>query len=119
MESIKFIIPEGYVKSDKSTDKELIFVRENKIDVKQYLFNEFNGMCVKVYKHTPKTVYYIKPSFGAIFSLNPNNLFVSNKFIAYIENTYKLSIVEVKELIRSTVKEVFNWEFPIVIAIIK
>ena len=87
---IEFVIPKGYIKSDKSTDEKLVFELVEEKDVEKekrdFLLNVFNKMKVRVEPNYPGHVYYDVDGVGTVFEQDFNNerLWVSHSRIWYI-----------------------------------
>jgi hypothetical protein len=68
---IEFTIPQGYKKSDKSTDEKLVFelIEEKNIkkEAREFLFDIFNKMKVRVDPNCPGHVYYNVDGMGTVF----------------------------------------------------
>ena len=112
---IEFVIPKGYKKSDKSTDEKLVFELVEK-DVEKrkrdFLFDIFNKMKIRVEPDKPGHVYYDVDGMGTVFEqdFKNNYLWVSYTHIwSAFEIEFLMKHAEIQSLIKGMVEETLNW----------
>ena len=112
---IEFVIPKGYIQSDKSTDEKLVFELIEKKDIEKekrdFLFGIFNRMKVRVDPNKPGRVYYDVDGMGTVFEQDFNNgyLWVSHTHIWTIFFNRFLMNSEIQSFIKTMTEEILNW----------